>query len=86
MSGAVPSPDREPEPATDREPEPANESGFKFPGKADRRHPLVVTTERLADHQATYADHITPAEQKQLAQLGELVDRIHRRVSGGDPS
>lgn len=56
------------------------------PEKTDRRHPLVVTVDRLADHQSVYGDHITPAEQRQLHQLAELVDRIHRRVTGGDPS
>ena len=54
--------------------------------KTDRRHPLVVTSERLADHATTYHRHITPAEQDELSQLAELVDRIHRRVTGGDPS
>lgn len=41
--------------------------------KVDRRHPLVVTSDRLADHCVTYQDHITPAEQREI-------------VSGGDPS
>ena len=56
------------------------------PVKTDRRHPLVVTSERLADHQVTYQDHITPAEQREIGRLSELVDRIHRRVTGSDPS
>ena len=56
------------------------------PEKTDRRHPLVVTIERLADHQSVYGDHITPAEQRLLVDLGTLVDRIHRRVTGCDLS
>lgn len=46
----------------------------------------AVTSERLTDHQTTYQDHITPAEQRQIVQLVEIVDRVHARVSGGDPS
>ena len=49
--------------------------------KPDRRHPVEVTSSRLAEHVEQYGRHITPTESDALADAVEVLDLVHARIA-----
>lgn len=59
------------------------------PDRAARRHPAMVTADRMVEHRITYADHLTPADVAAMvraeAALVAIPERVYaERPTGGD--